>query len=106
MKLELRNGHISNFDEIINYIDSNPSDLRLLHQDISNHLDNNDILSSNDYDMTKFILKKMRNKVANNSRKDASYVGNSRGTAVASVILMFNAILTAVMFLLILISRL
>ena len=106
MKLRFEDGHISNFDDVIKYVDNGQEDLRPLYQDIRTHLSNDDFKSSNDYDMARYTLKKIRNKVSSNLSSNQSYINDSKGVAVASIILMVNAVITAIMFMLILISRL
>lgn len=105
MRLKFDDGHFSNFDDVINYIDNGQEDLRPLFQDICTHFDNNDFNSSDDYDKARYSLKKIRSKVSSNL-DNQSYVNDSKGVAVASIILMINAVITAIMFILILISRL
>lgn len=104
MRLKFDNGHFSNFDDVINYIDNGQEDLRPLFQDIRTHFDNNDFNSSDDYDKARYSLKKIRSKVSSNL-DNQSYIKDSKGVAVASIVLMVNAVLTAIMFILILISR-
>ena len=106
MRLKFEDGHFSNFDDVIKYIDNGKEDLRPLYQDIRTHLSNDDFNSSNDYDMARYTLKKIRTKVASNLNDNQSYVDDSKGVAVASIVLMVNAVLTAIMFILILVSRL
>ena len=106
MKLKFEDGHFSNFDDVIKYIDGGQGDLKPLFQDIRTHLDNNDFNSSNDYDMARYTLKKIHSKASSNLNTNQSYVNDSKGVAVASIVLMVNAVLTAIMFILILVSRL